>query len=176
MPEHAGTLPAPALRIRPALAADAEFFAALYRSTRTDLLAMLADRRYIEGLIATAWQAQLASYRERYPDALYQALELDGVAAGRLVTALVADALRVVDIAVMPWARGRGVAGETLRRLQRQAVQEGRDLTLAVRPDNAGARRLYAAHGFVAQGEGGAVLELRWRAPGAAAPLGLPPA
>jgi ribosomal protein S18 acetylase RimI-like enzyme len=172
MPEYA----APLLHIRPAQAADADFFAALYRSTRSDLLALLADRRYIDGMIASAWQAQLAGYRERYPDAVHQVLELDGVAAGRLVTALAPDALRVVDIAVIPWARGRGVAGETLRRLQRQAAQEGRELTLAVRADNGGARRLYAAHGFVADGEEGAVLQLRWRAPGAAASLGLPPA
>lgn len=152
----------PALRIRPAQAADEDFFAALYRSTRADLLALLADRRYIDGLIATQRQAQVAGYRERYPDALYQVLELDGAAAGRLVTASVDGALRVVDLAVMPGARRRGVAGEALRRLQEQGRREGRALTLAVRHDNAGARRLYAALGFVPDGEDGAVLQLRW--------------
>ncbi len=152
----------PALRIRPAQAADEDFFAALYHATRADLLALLADRRYIDGLIANQRQAQVAGYRERYPDAVYQVLELDGVAAGRLVTASVAEALRVVDLAVMPWARRRGVAGEALRRLQEQGRREGRALTLAVRRDNAGARRLYAALGFVPDGEDGAVLQLRW--------------
>ncbi len=152
----------PALRIRPARAADEDFFAALYRSTRADLLALLADRRYIDGLVATQRQAQVAGYHERYPDAVYQVLELDGAAAGRLVTANVEGALRVVDLAVMGWARRQGVAGEALRRLQEQGRREGRALTLAVRRDNAGARRLYAALGFVPDGEDGAVLQLRW--------------
>jgi ribosomal protein S18 acetylase RimI-like enzyme len=69
----------------------------------------------------------------------------------------------VVDIAVMPQARGRGVAGEALRRLQRQAAQDGRDVALAVRTDNPGARRLYAALGFTVDREEAARLELRWR-------------
>lgn len=160
----------PTLHIRPALAADEDFFAALYRSTRADLLALLADKRYIDGLVATQRQAQVASYRERYPQAIYQVLELDGAAAGRLVTACVDDALRVVDLAVMPWARRRGVATETLLRLQHQAQQEGRLLRLAVRRDNEGARRLYAALGFVPGDEEGPVLQLRWRASAVALP------
>lgn len=152
------------LHIRPAEPADQAFFAELYRSTRDDLLALIADPRYIDGIIAMQQQAQVAAYRDSYPDALYQVLELDGIAAGRLVTASVAGALRVVDIAVLPALRGRGVAGEALRRLQRQAAQQGRDLTLAVRKDRAGARRLYAALGFVPESEDAVNLQLRWRA------------
>ncbi len=151
------------LRLRPAEEADRPFFFALYRSTRDDLLSLLADPRYIDGIVAMQQQAQLAGYRSSYPDARYQVLELDGVAAGRLVTALVEDAFRVVDIAVLPALRGRGVAGEALRRVQRQAAAEGRDVTLAVRRDRPGARRLYAALGFVLESEDAATLQLRWR-------------
>lgn len=153
----------PALQLRPAAAADEAFFAELYRSTRPDLLALLADPRYIDALVAMQRQMQVASYRNGYPDARYEVLELEGVPAGRLVTADVAGALRVVDIAVIPWARGRGVAGEALRRVQRQAAQGGQDVTLAVRKDNAGARRLYAALGFVMESDDAASLQLRWR-------------
>lgn len=152
------------LHIRPAEPADQAFFTELYRSTRDELLALIADPRYIDGIIAMQHQAQLAAYRNSYPDALYQVLELDGLAAGRLVTASVAGALRVVDIAVLPAMRGRGVAGEALCRLQRQAAQQGRDLTLAVRRDRAVARRLYAALGFVPESEDAVNLQLRWRA------------
>ena len=155
------------LHIRPAQPSDEAFFLALYRSTRDDLLGLLADPRYIDGIIAMQQQMQAAGYRSSYPDALYQVLELDGVPLGRLVTAAVPGAVRVVDIAVMPEARGRGVAGEALRRLQHQAAQDGQALTLAVRKDNAGARRLYAALGFAVAAEEEFRLELRWRpAPG----------
>lgn len=150
-----------ALHIRPSLPSDEDFFLALYRSTRDDLSGLLADPRYIDGLIATQQRIQVAGYRSRYPDARYEVLELDGVPVGRLVTAAVPGAVRVVDIAVIPQARGRGVATEALRRLQ---SQDGRDLALAVRKDNSGARRLYAALGFAVDTEDGAVLQLRWRA------------
>lgn len=153
-----------ALRIRPAAPSDEAFFLALYRSTREDLLALLADPRYIDGLVAMQQQMQVAGYRSSYPDALFAVLELEGRPVGRLVTAAVAGAQRVVDIAVLPQARGRGVAGEALRRLQRRAGRDGRDLTLAVRKDNAGARRLYAALGFALEREDELVLQLRWRA------------
>ena len=150
--------------IRDAEAADEAFLAALYRSTRSDLLAMLADPRYVDGIIAMQRQAQVLGYRTRYPDARYQVLELDGEPAGRLVTADLDDALRVVDIAVMPWARGRGVASDTVRRLQDQAGRQGRAMTLAVRADNRVARRLYAALGFADEEDGDAVvIQMRWQ-------------
>jgi len=150
------------LTIRPAGPADDAFFAALYRSTRGDLLALPADPAMIDGLVAMQQRMQVAGYRDSYPDAQYQVFELDGVAVGRLVTALVNGAMRVVDIAVLPQARGHGVAGEALRRLQAQAAAEGRGLALAVRRDNATARRLYAALGFAVEGENDLDLELRW--------------
>jgi ribosomal protein S18 acetylase RimI-like enzyme len=159
-------LPSVPLRIRPARTADPAdqaFFATLYRSTRDDLLALIADPRYIDALVAMQQRAQVDSYRKRYPDARYEVLELDGVTAGRLVTADVAGALRVVDIAVLPAVRRRGVAGEALREVQRRAAAQGCDVTLAVRKDNAGARRLYVALGFVVEGEEAASLQLRWR-------------
>lgn len=152
------------LQIRPAAAADQDFFADLYRSTRPDLLALLADPRYIDAIVAMQGAAQVAGYRNSYPDAQYQVLELDGLSAGRLVTAAVDGNLRVVDIAVIPWARRRGVAGEALRRVQAQAAREGCDVTLAVRRDNAGAIRLYAALGFVVEDEDAVKSQLRWRA------------
>ena len=152
------------LHIRDAGPADEAFFAALYRSTRDDLLALPADPSMIDGLVAMQHRMQVAGYRNSYPDAHYQVLELDGVAVGRLVTAALDGALRVVDIAILPPARGRGVAAEALRRLQAQAAGAGQAVALSVRKDNAAARRLYAALGFAVDGQDGMSLELRWRA------------
>lgn len=158
------------LHVRPAAAADEPFLAALYRSTRDDLLGMVADPRYVDALAAMQRQMQVADYRARYPDALYEVLELDGAAVGRLVTAAVGDTLRVVDIAVIPWARGRGVAGTALRRVQAQGARQGRDVALAVRKDNGRARRLYAALGFAPEGEDAFSVQLRWRVQAGVAP------
>ena len=157
-------MPLSTLHIRDAGAADEAFFASLYRSTRDDLLALPADPSMIDGLIAMQHRLQVAGYRNSYPQAVYQVLERDGVAVGRLVTAAVDGAVRVVDIAVLPSARRTGVAGDALRRLQAQAEAAGHAITLSVRQDNVAARHLYEALGFAVDSEDTMRLELRWHA------------
>lgn len=154
----------PTLHLRDAVAADEAFFASLYRSTRDDLLALPADPSVIDGLIAMQRRLQLAGYRNSYPEARYQVLERDGVAVGRLVTATVDGAVRVVDIAVLPSARRAGVAADVLRRLQAQAAGAGHAVALSVRQDNLAARHLYEALGFAVASEDTMRLELRWHA------------
>jgi ribosomal protein S18 acetylase RimI-like enzyme len=154
----------PTLHIRDANAADETFFASLYRSTRDDLLALPADSSVIDGLIAMQHRLQVAGYRDSYPQAVYQVLERDGVAVGRLVTATADGAVRVVDIAVLPSARRAGVAADALRRLQAQAAGAGRAVALSVRQDNVAARHLYEALGFAVDSEDTMRLELRWHA------------
>jgi len=150
------------LHIRDADATDEAFFASLYRSTRDDLLALPADPSVIDGLIAMQHRLQVAGYRNSYPQAVYQVLERDGVAVGRLVTAAVDGVIRVVDIAVLPSARRTGVAADALRHLQAQAAGIGHAVALSVRQDNVAARRLYEALGFAVNNEDAMRLELRW--------------
>jgi ribosomal protein S18 acetylase RimI-like enzyme len=154
----------PTLHLRAAGAADEAFFADLYRSTRDDLLALPADPSVIDGLIAMQHRLQLAGYRNSYPQAVYQVLERDGVAVGRLVTATIDGAVRVVDIAVLPSARRTGVAADALRRLQAQAAGAGHAVALSVRQDNVAARHLYEALGFALNSEDAMRLELHWHA------------
>jgi ribosomal protein S18 acetylase RimI-like enzyme len=152
------------LHIRDAGAADEAFFASLYRSTRDDLLALPADPLVIDGLIAMQQRLQVAGYRNSYPQAVYQVLERDGMAVGRLVTAAVDGVIRVVDIAVLPSARRTGVAADVLRRLQAQAAGAGHAVALSVRQDNVAARHLYEALGFAVDSDDTMRLELHWRA------------
>ena len=152
------------LHIRDAGAADVAFFASLYRSTRDDLLALPVDPSMIDSLIAMQHRLQVAGYRNSYPQAVYQVLERDGVAVGRLVTAAVDGVIRVVDIAVLPSARRTGVAADALRRLQAQAAGAGHAVVLSVRQDNVAARHLYEALGFAVDSEDTMRLELRWHA------------
>jgi ribosomal protein S18 acetylase RimI-like enzyme len=152
------------LHIRDAGAADEPFFASLYRSTRDDLLALPADPLVIDGLIAMQQRLQVAGYRNSYPQAVYQVLERDGMAVGRLVTAAVDGVIRVVDIAVLPSARRTGVAADVLRRLQAQAAGAGHAVALSVRQDNVAARHLYEALGFAVDSDDTMRLELHWRA------------
>lgn len=66
----------------------------------------------------------------------------------RIVVNVGAAELRLVDIAVLPEARGSGIGTRTLRALQRCAADQGLALTLSVHHSNPNARRLYQAMGF----------------------------
>ena len=64
------------LMIRPAAPANETFFAALYRASRDELLALPADPAMIDGLVAMQQRMQAAGYRHNYPEARYQVLRL----------------------------------------------------------------------------------------------------
>jgi len=75
--------------------------------------------------------------------------ELDGVVAGYLMAWRVVDQLHVLNLAVAPACRRRGVAAALLA----AALAEARrldlgEVTLEVRPSNAAALALYRAFGF----------------------------
>jgi ribosomal protein S18 acetylase RimI-like enzyme len=146
---------------RPASPADAGFLASLFRSTRPELAMLPAG--LAERIANDQQRLQEAGYRASWPEARFLVIEGDGDAVGRLVLATLPDALRVVDLAVAPAARGRGCASSVLRALQEQAVDSGASVVLSVAHDNANARRLYAALGFVEEARDEVRATLRWR-------------
>ena len=56
--------------------------------------------------------AQTADYEKNYPAASFQIIERDGVAAGRLLVMRSDDAVHVIDIALLPELRVRGIVDE----------------------------------------------------------------
>ena len=158
--------PAPAaVLLRSAASSDQAFLDALYLSTRDDLQALAGDpalRPTIAALIAMQQQAQAAGYRAAYPDAEYLVIEYGGGAVGRVVVHTSDGSLRLVDISVLPQARGQGCATAVLRRLQQRAAGAAHAMHLTVRRDNAGARRLYQRLGFAIVAEDDLDLHLRW--------------
>lgn len=161
-PARIPPLPAP-LAWRPARPEDEGFQEVLYRSTRDDLLSMMPDPALVEPLMAMQYRAQVAGYRSTYPHALYLIVEERGGPMGRVVLDIGADDVRLVDIAFLPAARGRGHGTRVLLVLQEAATRLERPLALSVRRANSDARRLYERLGFQPQG-GDAMFEHRlWR-------------
>ncbi|GAB3470082.1 hypothetical protein GCM10027321_40040 [Massilia terrae] len=144
--------------VRPAAPDDAAFLANLFRSTRPEL-AMLPDG--LAGmLIAQQQHSQDLGYRQAFPHAQTLVIEAGGEPAGKLVLDEQRQQLRVVDLAVAPPFRGRGLATAVLRQLH----QAGRDLVLSVAHDNLAAIRLYHALGFEEESRDEVRAEMRWRA------------
>ena len=142
---------------------DADFLAALYLSTRTDLDALPVPRAVVEGIARHQQALQREAYAQACPQAEEGIVEDGAGPLGRLVLDRRPGELRVVDLSVAPRARRRGHARALLLALQAEAVEEGRALALRVRADNAAARSLYAGLGFQTLPGGGARLELRWQ-------------
>lgn len=141
------------LVLRPMEAADAPFVASLYASTRAEEVARFGwPAGQQRAFLSQQSDAQERYFRSRYPDAKWLIVERDGAAVGRLYLDESAQALHIVDISLLPAARGQGIGGALLADVVAAAAAAGRKATMQVERSNP-ARRLYARLGFVVAGE-----------------------
>ena len=126
----AASLAAHAITLRPIGADDLAFLCRVYASTREEELAV-TDWSAVqkEAFLAMQFNAQHAYYQENYPGAAFQVILLDGQPIGRLYLDRWPGELRIVDIALLPAFRGRGVGTTILDAI----LAEGRRLSLPVR-------------------------------------------
>jgi ribosomal protein S18 acetylase RimI-like enzyme len=91
----------------------------LYATTRSDAAA-LAE------LLELQFQAQRRDRETRFPGSAHELILLDGRPIGRLWVAWLPDECRLVDLAILPAHRGRGIgtriAGEILAEADRKEV------------------------------------------------------
>ena len=136
------------MRLRNAVSGDAEFCRLLYASTRGDLRQLPLDQAMLDALISMQQQAVEAGQRTNFPDAQTLILEYDNASAGRMVLDTGGQEWRLVNLAIMPAMRKRGIASALLHALQQRARSGGAGIGLAVMRTNAEALRLYRRHGF----------------------------
>jgi ribosomal protein S18 acetylase RimI-like enzyme len=152
--------------LRPLEGADRAFLVELYGSTREEELAPTGwDDATTRAFIEHQFSAQDAHYRGNYPGATLDVIEVDGQPAGRLYVHRGPVDIRIMDIALVPEFRGRGVGTSLLRSLMEEADASGRKLSIHVEMQNP-ARSLYSRLGFEPAGEHG-IYVLMERPPGA---------
>lgn len=140
------------LALRPTADADRAFLLEVYTSTRADELAMVPWTDEQKAMFAAQqFHAQDTDYRSRFPDASYSVVEVDGVPAGRLYTNVLEDRVHVLDVALLPEWRGRGIGTRLLADVIAQADGLGLRVELHVERWNA-ARTLYERLGFTVVG------------------------
>jgi RimJ/RimL family protein N-acetyltransferase len=143
------------LRLRPVEEADRAFLVELYASAREPELAHVPwDDATRRAFIEQQFSAQDGHYRQNYPGATLDVIEVDGESAGRLYVHRGPNDIRIMDIALAPAFRGRGIGTELLRALMAQAQESGRKLSIHVEMNNP-ARKLYERLGFRPAGEHG---------------------
>lgn len=148
---------------RPETPWDAEFLFLLYASTREEELAVVEwEKSAKETFLRSQFKLQSTHFREHYPEASFEIIQLDGRAIGRLYVYREGPEIHILDIALLPEARGQGIGTAFLR----QILQEGRDkqraVTLYVEKFNR-AQQLYARLGFQQIEDEGVYWKLEWR-------------
>lgn len=149
--------------LRPMVDADLPLLERVYASTRK---AELAQTDWSEEqkttFLSFQFQAQHQHYRTHYYDAQFFVIERAGAPVGRLYLHWRKDELRIVDIALLPEARGHGLGNALLSALMTRAADEGKSVSIHVEQMNP-AMRLYLRLGFEKIDEHGIYHLMEWR-------------
>ncbi len=145
---------------------DLGFTARVYASTRQEELAVTGWLQpQIDAFIAQQHAAQHHHYTAHYQGLVRYAIERDGTGIGRLYLHPGARDLRVVDIALLPEARGQGIGAALLADVKAFAMAQGVRVSIHVERHNP-ARRLYERSGFEVVGVANEVYDLMaWQPP-----------
>ena len=159
-----------AYRLRPARDEDRDLLFSVYASTRAEELAPVpwtAEAK--DAFLQQQFAAQHAHYREHYPGAAFLVIEAAGVPAGRLYVARWPREIRIMDIALLPEHRRRGIGTAILADLLSEAAATGKVASIHVERNNP-ALGLYERLGFRTAADRGVYLLLEHDP--AAAPAG----
>ena len=148
--------------LRPITPADQEFLYCVYASTRQEELAHVGwAEAQKEAFLRQQFDAQHQYYQEYYAGSAFDIIEVEGQPAGRLYLARWAEEFRIIDIALQPAFRRRGVGGRLLRQIMDEAAQAGKPVSIHVERNNP-ALGLYGRLGFQLAEDKGVYLFLKW--------------
>jgi ribosomal protein S18 acetylase RimI-like enzyme len=147
---------------RTAHAEDEPFLREVYRATRAWEFAVLRmEAAALRALLDSQFDLQAAGYRRDCPGAVFSVICCDGQPAGRMIHACTEDGLLLMDIALAPAFRNRGLGTQVLRRLQEEARSASLKMVLHVEKGNP-ALALYQRLGFRVTGSDALRCFMQW--------------
>jgi ribosomal protein S18 acetylase RimI-like enzyme len=149
--------------------ADDSFLRALYASVRQDELDGCgwppAQR---DAFLAQQFEAQTRTYRSAFSDAQFSIITLKDQPVGRIIVHRAASEIRMVDLALLPEYRNRGIGTQLLRELFAEAGRANKPVRLRVHHGSRAAH-LYERLGFQKTDGTGIHDHYEWRVHTAAA-------
>jgi ribosomal protein S18 acetylase RimI-like enzyme len=143
------------ITFRPITSADHPFLQQLYASTREEEMAMVDwDDRQKEAFLQMQFNAQHQYYQANYTQTAFQIILRHGEPIGRLYVARWEQEIRIVDLALLPGHRDRGIGSQILKDLLAEGKQQKLPVRIHVEQYNR-ALRLYDRLGFQKIGEHG---------------------
>ncbi|WP_218080819.1 GNAT family N-acetyltransferase [Anthocerotibacter panamensis] len=149
------------LTFRSATPEDEGFLGKLYASTRAEEMAALPALQQ-ELFLKLQFTAQSQFYAAQFPHGNHQIVFVKELLAGRIFVNRNAQEVRLVDIALLPKFRGKGIGTSLLNGLLTEAKQSGKPVRLQVMRLNR-AQGLYERMGFVQTGNTDTHLQMEWR-------------
>jgi ribosomal protein S18 acetylase RimI-like enzyme len=150
------------ISFRPITQEDEPFLCRLYASTREDELAVVPwSQAEKDAFLEMQFNAQHTYYQEQFKQASFDLVLLAGQPIGRLYLDRRRDELRIIDIALLPQYRRRGIGS----RLLQQVLAEADTAVLPVRihvEHNNPALKLYHRLGFRRIGDQGVYFLMEW--------------
>ncbi|MGI8642375.1 MAG: GNAT family N-acetyltransferase [Pyrinomonadaceae bacterium] len=151
------------LSLRPSEVADETFLETVYAEMRRSELAVLNWSREQENdFFKMQFRLQNQAYKMQFPDADYLVVELDKMPIGSLIVERAGE-IRLVNIAVLPEFRSRGIGAFLLKHLQAEAQAANKPLTLKVLKTNDRAANFYNRCGFAVTGSDEFYLAMQWQ-------------
>lgn len=151
-----------ALALRPATEQDAAFLFALYRSVREpELQAIGWPDAQVDAFCEMQHRFRTAGYGQYLPPVETTLVLWQGNPAGMLAVCRSAERWVLVNIELLPAARGKGIGSELIARLQQDAVSAGVGLRLQAASASP-AVRLYERCGFESVTDDGMVRHMEW--------------
>lgn len=137
------------INLRAFLASDTPFAQSVYASTRAEEMKLVdwSDEQK-DTFLRMQFEAQTKHYAIHYPQAEYIIIQLADQPVGRLIVENRADHYLIIDIALLPEYRNRGIGQTLIEDLKKQVVQLKLPLVLRVEFFNP-AIRFYQRLGFV---------------------------
>jgi len=149
--------------LRPERPGDEAFLFQVYASTREEELALTNwDGPTRAAFLDHQFRAMRRGYAGMFPEGQFSIVELDGEAIGRMVLDRAADQIRVVDLALLPGRRNRGIGTLLMRQVCAEAATAAKPVRLHVLKGNR-ALQWYSRLGFVKCGDAGIYEELEWQ-------------
>ena len=137
-----------AVTLRPIHDGDSELLYTIYASTRAEELAQVGwDDAQKETFLRMQFDAQRTFYESEYPGAEFQMILVAGEPAGRLYVHRREREIRIMDIALLPECRRRGIGTALLNEILSEGQRTARPVTIHVESFNP-AQRLYERLGF----------------------------
>ena len=141
---------------------DRAFLFQVYASTRAPELAQAGwPAAMQQEFLELQFHLQHVHYTSRYEHGKHFKIRFEGADVGRIYLNVGEGELHVIDIAVLPAFRNRGIGSTVLRAVQAAARDAGAGVSLQVEKGNP-AVRLYGALGFQPAGDSDTHSFMKW--------------